>query len=355
MKKYSFILLSMLAATSVWAQDTVQSPLMENYLINGNPEFGKNWMMAYVPLYGDRCGVVTKEVVVQEEIKVYGVAACMMTDRDEAYCPGPGIYGSEQGWWDNFWSEFRDTTTDECYEYLGIYFRNVDSLVPQREVLVHRRDDTPAYYVETGKYWRNNPNFVYPMYEKYFETPIAVNGTFYVGVTERSQQSTIGVSVYDHMDFRPMGITGLGVHEYHVSKYCWPEEGSVHWIFPPRPEMQDVYYLLFPILTPDPDNPGNEPGEEPGEEPGDTTGVTAADMVSRYVTVQPNPATEEARVLSSFGIEGVEVFDAEGRRVAELRGEGLEARIDVRGWAAGSYLLRVATPLGATTKKLLVR
>jgi hypothetical protein len=82
MKKYSIILLSMLAATSVWAQDTVQSPLMGNYLINGNPEFGKDWMMAYVPQYGDRCGVVTKEVVVQEEIKVYGVAACMMTDRD---------------------------------------------------------------------------------------------------------------------------------------------------------------------------------------------------------------------------------------------------------------------------------
>ena len=40
MKRNVIILLSMLAATSVWAQDTVQSPLLGNYLINGNPEFG---------------------------------------------------------------------------------------------------------------------------------------------------------------------------------------------------------------------------------------------------------------------------------------------------------------------------
>jgi len=350
MKKYSFILLSMLAATSVWAQDTVQSPLMENYYMDKVPILDSDWHINYATIYGNGCGVVTKEMVTKDSLKVYGVAACMMTNRDEEYYTGPGIYGDEQGWWADFWSQYSDTTTEECYEYLGIYLRNGTDLVPHREVMVHRRYDTPAYYVETGKTWRRNPNYVYAMYEKYFDSAIAVPDTFYVGTTQRSWEES-----EEHMSFFTMTMEGLGLHEYHVWKYCWPEEGSVHWIFPPRPEMQDVYYLLFPILTPDPDNPGNDPGEEPGEEPGDTTGVTAADLVSRYVTVQPNPATEEARVLSSFGIEGVEVFDAEGRRVAELRGEGLEARIDVRGWAAGSYLLRVATPLGATTKKLLVR
>ena len=105
------------------------------------------------------------------------------------------------------------------------------------------------------------------------------------------------------------------------------------------------YYLIFPILTPDPNAP----------EPGDTTAVEAADMVSRYVTVQPNPAMEEARVLSSFGLERIEAYNSEGQRVLDRATEGVEATIDVKAWPAGTYLLRVTTPLGTTTKKLLVR
>ena len=355
MKNNVLFLLSMLAATSVWAQDTVQSPLMENYYMEQTPSFNGNWGLIEVGIWGDECGVAAKEMTAKEPLKIYGVAACMVTKADEAAYRAGGLWETEQEWWNHFWSRYSDTTTEECYEYLGIYLRDTTALVPHREVIVHKRYDTPAYYVESGKQLGYISNFVYPMYEKYFDSAISVTGDFYVGVTQRSCQSTLGVQVLDHMPFYLLALRGVGIKEYHVSKYCYPEEGELFWWWPVRDDRETESYLLFPILTPDPDNPGNDPGEEPGEEPGDTTGVTAADLVSRYVTVRPNPATEEARVLSSFGIEGVEVFDAEGRRVAELRGEGLEARIDVRGWAAGSYLLRVATPLGATTKKLLVR
>ena len=108
--------------------------------------------------------------------------------------------------------------------------------------------------------------------------------------------------------------------------------------------------MMFPILTPDPNAP-----QEPGEQPGDTTGISQADMVSRYVTVQPNPATEEAQVLSSFGIERVDAYTGDGRCILSQEANGLQATLDVRGWASGTYLLRVATPMGTATKKLLVR
>lgn len=49
MKKYSFILLSMLAATSVWAQDTVQSPLMENYYMDKVPILDSDWHIIMRP------------------------------------------------------------------------------------------------------------------------------------------------------------------------------------------------------------------------------------------------------------------------------------------------------------------
>ena len=131
--------------------------------------------------------------------------------------------------------------------------------------------------------------------------------------------------------------------EYHVRKYCQPR--TPHWSWPPCGERS--YYLLFPILTPDPSAP-----EEPGE---DTVGISRADMVGRYVTVQPNPATEEAQVLSSFGIERIDAYTGDGRCILSQEANGLQAVLDVRGWASGTYLLRIATPMGTTTKKLLVR
>ena len=87
----------------------------------------------------------------------------------------------------------------------------------------------------------------------------------------------------------------------------------------------------------------------------DPEGVTENDMVARYVTVQPNPATNEARVLSSFGLTRIEAFDAGGRQVMGREATGVEATLDVTSWPRGTYLLRITTPLGTATKKLLVQ
>ena len=65
--------------------------------------------------------------------------------------------------------------------------------------------------------------------------------------------------------------------------------------------------------------------------------------------------TEEAQVLSSFGIERIDAYTADGRCILSQEANGLQATLDVRGWASGTYLLRVATPMGTATKKLLVR
>ena len=71
------------------------------------------------------------------------------------------------------------------------------------------------------------------------------------------------------------------------------------------------------------------------------------------MSVQPNPAVDEARVLSSFGLRGIEAYNAGGQKVYEGKAKGLEATLDVKGWPRGTYLLRITTPLGTVTKKLL--
>jgi hypothetical protein len=190
------------------------------------------------------------------------------------------------------------------------------------------------------------------MYEKFFDSgSVAVSDFFYVGVTQRSCDGASGV--HDHMGFHLMQMSGRACEkspEYHVKKMCWPEDGYVFWNWDPRVSMITYdHYLIFPILTPD-----GSPRDTSGMG-GDTLAVTQADMVARYISVQPNPATEQARVLSSFGLSHIEAYNAGGQKVYEAPASGLEAVIDVAPWPRGTYLLRITTPLGTVTKKLLVQ
>ena len=63
MKHIAIILLAVLPALVGRAQDTVQSPLMGNYYMETTPHLEYNWRIEWVDVWGDACGVVTKEVV----------------------------------------------------------------------------------------------------------------------------------------------------------------------------------------------------------------------------------------------------------------------------------------------------
>jgi hypothetical protein len=78
--------------------------------------------------------------------------------------------------------------------------------------------------------------------------------------------------------------------------------------------------------------------------------------LSRFVRLMPNPASGSVVVASSYGIEGVEVYDVRGERVLELSGtgRGTAADFDVSKWAKGTYVVLVRTPAGTTTKRLVV-
>ena len=332
MKKF-LLLLALLPALTGWSQDTVSNPYGRGYFTNNIPDTTSSaYSVGWVPTCGASCGVVAKEMSTSQTLRIYGIAACMMSDRDALYLPESLSEEERQEWLDNFYSNFIDTSADELYEYLGIYLSDGDTaLVPQREVMIQWGVDTPAYYVATGLYMWGGPNTTYPMYEKFFDSGyVAVSDYFYVGVTQRSCVGTFGTQA--HMGLSLMRMSGRACEkspEYHVKKMCWPEDGYVYWNWDPRVSMITYdHYLIFPILAPD-DYPWDTSGVG-----GDTLAVTQADMVARYTSVQPNPATEQARVLSSFGLSHIEAYNAGGQKV---------------------YLLRITTPLGTVTKKLLVQ
>ncbi len=84
-------------------------------------------------------------------------------------------------------------------------------------------------------------------------------------------------------------------------------------------------------------------------------GIQTNDLLYRYTSVQPNPATDKVRVTSSFGLTRIEAYDLRGRLLFETPTSGLKADLDVSSWPRGTYLLRITTPAGPTTKKLLIQ
>ena len=78
-------------------------------------------------------------------------------------------------------------------------------------------------------------------------------------------------------------------------------------------------------------------------------------VADEETAVMPNPATNKVRVTSSFGLTRIETYDAKGRLVQTLPASGLKADLDISTWPRGTYLLRIFTPAGPTTKKLLIQ
>ena len=78
--------------------------------------------------------------------------------------------------------------------------------------------------------------------------------------------------------------------------------------------------------------------------------------LSRFVRLMPNPASGSVVVMSSYGIDCMEVYDVRGERVLEQKGKGrtMSAGFDVTTWAKGVYVVLVYTPAGTAAKRLVV-
>ena len=86
----------------------------------------------------------------------------------------------------------------------------------------------------------------------------------------------------------------------------------------------------------------------------DTVGISMR-MLQRYINLLPNPAVDQVQVLSSFGLSRIEFYNAAGVRVQEQKAAGYSATLDVSALPAGPYLVRIVTPAGTVTKKLVVQ
>lgn len=99
---------------------------------------------------------------------------------------------------------------------------------------------------------------------------------------------------------------------------------------------------------------------EPGEEPGDSVAIGRVTRMAQSLQLQPNPAADMLSVTWTAG-EGaaqgviITMVDICGRPCGRWAPSGNTLTIDVRSLPAGTYFLRLATPSGTSTAKVLVR
>ena len=295
----------------------------------------------------------------KEELTVYGIAAILCTPH--LYLP------------DNLLEEealrVHDTSLGIVQENLRLYrYSNGNMVMHPEELPVNIRHTPVSYYllfdtVPIFNYFWYTDSTPLPVYERYFENPVTVSDTFYVGVSNN------GYRVYDIDEYGHQTTTRWKLE--HICFHGFPYDFDLDYMVARQNDDSSwrfqsgfVQFFFYPILTPGENLIDTTQADTTividttvviDTTQMDTVAIRMPEYFGRYVSVSPNPATGSAEVLSSFGLSRVEVFNAAGRKVMDLKAEGLKPTLDVSKLPSGAYLLRIHTPQGMTTKKLVVR
>ena len=379
--KKNILFIILLASVSVQAQDTIWQRVapLDNYFTNRWIDTTDRYIGLTVPFAG-WSSAYARRFITEDRLQVYGIAAMM---GDQFF--GVSAFGETDS---DIVAELNylypeDPTFDNCEEALLLYqyhkYASPEMLQLGDSLWVSRNNTTPAHYMMTTPanmaYYLDT--FAKPIYERYFTTPQTVHDTFYAGVThsywsydKETEAWYQRRPIFDCFAFDHTCMIALftSYHEGDAYQHLRLDDSNPSWSYDSTTVRWALY--IFPILTP-PDTTftGNDTIAF-----GDTivvvdTLIVGGDTIITYDTilsvldndlngrlagVLPNPAAEKARVVSSFGMSMVEVFDLNGAAVLKRRTEGLYTDIDVSRWPTGTYLVRIHTPQGVATKKLVV-
>ena len=90
----------------------------------------------------------------------------------------------------------------------------------------------------------------------------------------------------------------------------------------------------------------------PINDPNNPDNITPVDTLTIMV---PNPASDRLIFRSAFEMQRIEVFALDGRKVMEFPISNHDYVADISNLPAGSYLVKIFSQAGSTTKKLVVR
>ncbi len=380
------MVMALSAVAPAVGQDTICSRVpAENYFYNYWDDTLHGLSSIYnMPGYWGSGVVNLKGLCTKDTLTVYGIAASFFS-RDHLQFANSELFPVDyqqacRNAYQQALQTTLDTSLDSSYEYLVLYTKDATgNIVQANHRLQVNLGQTPvAYYqdMDVKAPWELfvplQPSLAVPVYERYFDTPTVVFDSFYVGFT----------AIYSHQEMRdPSGL---------VYKKTWPmdlfikavlrvehveprlsqdQSDTNRWFYHSRDIGSTQFSFVFPILTPNPDTEGIDTtvvdttgwrvGGEGSMEMDSNVWIHKLGvedvLLERYVQLMPNPAEDRVRVISSFGLVGLEIYGADGRKVRDERLEGLAADVDVCGLPRGVYMVRILTPRGDTTKRLVLR
>lgn len=335
---YFVLIFVFLSTIATQAQDTIRR-VSRKYYVN-HPHWSDDTLELdtcittwYHYFSGNARGETAKRCYTKDSLKVYGVAAAI------------NVAGMTFPRGDTGIPHVIDTTYDSVCEYFRLYkYNSTGGLDVIAQTRVCALDSIVGYLM-----FKPQENLM-GIYESYFEDgPITVIDTFFVGFTQYLDTQIVvdGRNMWLHwrmclgcasfsLDLRYyMNLPDEELDEgFHHDKYCGWERFY-----------RDSYYI-FPIYNPDEYHPTPDPEPE---------GIDEGSGLARYVTVSPNPAQTEVKVVSSFPLKTIEAIDATGKKVYSQATSGPQATLDVREWPSGIYVLNVSTSVGVFTKKIVVK
>ena len=345
-KKILMVILLLASVGVLQAQDTLYTRFLKrNYL-------GQQWVIdtadhvyahASHHYFCGNCKEIIKHFYSKDSIQIYGLAVSLHYRNLSGQVMDP-------------------TDTTNSFEYFSIYEPDSIAFHSVSDSLIFDRFNTPIeYYMDLRLRWPIDlPGWdylpPYPFSEVYFDAPYTVQDTFLIGFTHRSAKSFVRDTVTGQqyplsrypLETSSYFLNPLIPDEYRETVTVTLVEGGHHW-FTGRPAN---VYMLYPILTPR--DSTHNPQDTTHHSGGDSLGVGRVQTVERFVTLQPNPASDRVQVMSSIGLQHVEVYNSAGVKVMDFPASGLSQTLPLDALPEDTYLVRVATPTGSVTKKLVV-
>lgn len=268
------------------------------------------------------------------------------------------VYGIVAGMIETFPEEpVYDTSYKQSIEYLRLYLPSGGAPLWVRQARVHLHYTPISYYADFSQVMNGQYPYI-PVYERYFDSAITVTGKFYCGLTYSAKQP-YRVDGHTYMlEFPEFYLTAVSGRNWIPGA---PEEDNTYWCVDTiatasiqcdgseRHWDESAYiqrktkFFIFPILTP-PDSTYVP----------DTVSADGPSMADRVTGVMPNPASESAKIVSSFGLTHIEIYNFKGTKIYDQPATGYSTTVNTSNWPAGIYIVRIYTPYGTATKRLTI-
>ncbi|MBQ9254005.1 MAG: T9SS type A sorting domain-containing protein [Bacteroidales bacterium] len=222
--------------------------------------------------------------------------------------------------------------TNNIYEIVEPGFLNINIYQDDR-IIKSVPFDTCIRYME-------NTSISQIFHEAYFDEEIELSGNFLISI-ETFPIDFYGTYVEAYLSAKSSYCQSVYEADiYNPIKKCngsW-EQLDFSWN---EPNGNIKFLQLYPILA------SNENNENPSDDSG------LSDIVKNNTFLSPNPAKDFVEITSSFKIKTIDIVNMQGKRMFSKQLDNYMTQIDINSLPSGSYIVKIHTDKGDTTRTII--